>query len=626
MKVLFNGRNKPMTRKSGYLGIVCFILMLTVLTTGSYAEQSYKELVGNVKIGSVDSGKTIRVPYITWGGDMATFYANGGTSTRKGSIFDQKGLNLQLTQGDDFVQQVRDYLSGKTPFLRGTFHMIGLASEVINTDKRTQGMVIAQMTWSAGDHMVVRSDIKTARDLKGKTIVLQRGGPHVGMLDDILHTAQLGWNDVRVIWASDLTGSNNAPASMFRKNKDIGACFVISPDMIGLTGGLTNTGSGAEGTVSGSRVLVSTADLSRSIADVYVCRKDYFDAHPDLVTKFVTGYLKGCEEVLDLKKAYEAKGSAEYMKLLKLTQDIYGKAVIPTLEEDAHGLLSDCTFVGYPGNVAFFNQKNNLHGFDIFQKKSLDLAVNLGYAKTKKPLLKTGVNFSSSAVTGSLKKTQSVKKERFRGEAVKKEIEQLSSGGGLDDKTIISFTISFDPNQMNFNVKTYKAEYDRVIEMADKYGNAVVAIRGHSDPSKTLLDLVKAGVSKGALKRSGTIGNYSYSFNGRPLDLADTPKLVKLIESGGFDGAAENNPRETMQAALNLSKKRADAVRNSIMAYAKTKGLPFDTSQIQSAGVGISEPFISKPSSMEEARKNMRVEFRLMRVAAEAVKKSDFDF
>ena len=31
--------------------------------------------------------------------------------------------------GDDFVQQVRDYRAGKSPFLRGTFHMIGLASE-----------------------------------------------------------------------------------------------------------------------------------------------------------------------------------------------------------------------------------------------------------------------------------------------------------------------------------------------------------------------------------------------------------------------------------------------------------------------------------------------------------------
>jgi len=32
----------------------------------------------------------------------------------------------------------------------------------------------------------------------------------------------------------------------------------------------------------------------------------------------------------------------------------------------------------------------------------------------------------------------------------------------------------------------------KLVELADKFGSAVVAIRGHSDPTKTLLELVKA--------------------------------------------------------------------------------------------------------------------------------------
>ena len=47
--------------------------------------------------------------------------------------------------------------------------------------------------------------------------------------------------------------------------------------MVGLCGGLRNTGT-AEGTVK-APALVSTAELSRSIADVYVCRKDFYDAN-----------------------------------------------------------------------------------------------------------------------------------------------------------------------------------------------------------------------------------------------------------------------------------------------------------------------------------------------------------
>ncbi|MBN2430513.1 MAG: hypothetical protein JXQ27_03525 [Acidobacteria bacterium] len=605
---------------------VCMLALGLGSTGYLRGQQNFKDLVGPVQVGPVRQTSPMAVPFITWGGDMATFYANGGLTTRSGTIFNKQGLNLKLESGDNFIQQVRDYMSGKTPFLRGTFRMIGMASEVIGSDPRTQGVVIMQMTWSAGDHMVVRPHLKTISDLKGKTVVLQQGGPHVGMLDDILKTARLGWNDIKIIWAKELTGSPQSPAEMFRKDANIAACFVITPDMIGLCGGLQNTGSGAEGTVRGARVLVSTAELSRSIADVYVCRKDFYDENTAVVLKFVAGYFKACEEVLKLKRDYESKGSPQYMDLLRLTQSIYGKDVIPTLEEDAHGLLSDCTFVGYPGNVEFFTKKNNLHGFEAFLKSSLDLAVGQGYARQRSAFLSSGFDYSLPIFTDYLATITIQKRERFRAEVVQKEIEELSAGGALDERTIITFTINFEPNQTDFSTNRYGSEYQRVVEMADKYANAVIAIRGHSDPTKTLYDLVKAGIAKGVLQQSGSRGNYRYSFKGKPLDITETENILKLIEAGAFDGVQDYNPRQTMQAALNLSRKRAEEVRDTIIAYCRGKGLELDQSQIQAVGVGIREPFIAKPGNMEEARQNMRVEFRLIRITAEAESSTVFDF
>ena len=81
-----------------------------------------------------------------------------------------------------------------------------------------------------------------------------------------------------------------------------------------------------------------------------------------------------------------------------------------------------------------------------------------------------------------------------------------------------------------------------------------------------------------------------------------------------------------MQAALNLSRKRAEAVRKAVIEYANSQGLTIDQSQIQPIGVGITEPVIPKPSSMSEAEKNMRVEFRLIRIKPEVMNESDFDF
>jgi hypothetical protein len=587
--------------------------------------QDFRASIGSPAIGPVSKSKQLQLPYITWGGDVATFHANGGLQTTQGSIFAQQGLSFDMQPADDFAQQIKDYMSGKSPFLRGTFRMMGLASEIIGKDPRTKGVVILQMTWSAGDHLVARQGLKTLSDLKGKTIAIQQGGPHVGMLDDILKTAQLSWSDIRLIWAKDLTGSSDSPAEILRNNPAVDACFAITPDMLGLCGGVDATGTGAEGTIQGAHVLVSTAELSRSIADVYVCRKDFFDANRDLIDKFVAGYLKGCEELIDLKNKYEAGGSAEYERILTMAQNIYGKEVIPVLEE-GHGLVSDCTFALYPGNVNFFTQQGNLTGFESFQQSALNLAVSQGYAKEKMGLLPSGLNYQSDRFLKYLTKTTMERGERFRAEAVLEEIELLSSGGELDEKTILSFTINFEPNQTGFSAVQYGAEFQRVIESSQRFGNAVIAIRGHSDPTKTLLDLIKAGSQKGILKRSGSSGNYRYSLRGRPLDLEATRDLVSLIEAGSFDGASDHNPRETMQAALNLSKQRAVEVLKAITDYASSKGVEMDASQIQPVGVGIREPFVAKPSNLNEAKQNMRVEFRIIRVPAEATNASDFDF
>ena len=81
-----------------------------------------------------------------------------------------------------------------------------------------------------------------------------------------------------------------------------------------------------------------------------------------------------------------------------------------------------------------------------------------------------------------------------------------------------------------------------------------------------------------------------------------------------------------MTAALNLSKERAEAVKDAIVGFAKEKQYLLDATQIAPTGLGISKPLIAKPRNLEEAKENMRVEFKLMRVSAEVAKPSDFDF
>ena len=315
-----------------------------------------------------------------------------------------------------------------------------------------------------------------------------------------------------------------------------------------------------------------------------------------------------------------------------MMQNIYGKEVLPTLEEDAHGLIADCTFVGQPGNIAFFNDPSNtITGFEGFNKAGLDMAVNWGFARQRYALIPSDLDFNSSTFKNLLTTTVTaptqLKQTRFKKETVRAEIESFNEDAVLDEKTLISFTIQFKANQDTFSDAEYQEEFDRVVELASKYGNAAIAIKGHSDPSRTLSVLVKTGLQKGILRRTGTRGNYKYFMDGKAFSLEDTGNLIRLIQQKKFDdGSSIESPYQVMRAALKLSEQRGQAVKQAIITYARRKNARIDPDQIVPVGVGIKEPVIAKPTSPAEAAENRRVEFALIKVSAEAVAASDFDF
>lgn len=613
------------------IGASAFVITLFLVLAAAYGQDSekktFEQTLGELKVGSVEASDPTPLPYLTWGGDVATFHANGGVTTQKDSIFGKAGLNFKLTNGDDFQQQVKDYVSGKTPYLRGTVHMLAQASEAINRDAKTKPVMVLQLTWSAGDHIVARENIKKLNDLKGKKIALQAGGPHLGLLDDSLKAAGLKWSDVTVVWTKNLTG-DGSPGELFKKDASIDAACVISPDMIGLCSGIDQKGTGAEGTVKGAHVVNSTASMSRSIADVYVVRSDYYKANPEKVQKFVVGYLKATEQLLGWKATYnDGKGkSPEYMNVLKLAQTIYGAKVLPTLEADAHGLVADATFVRIPGNESFFNDKANLTGFEPKTKGALDMALTLGLIKDKYGFDKADWDYKKISEEVGVKYVPPV----FATNRVKGEVTDFAKD--LDSNTIFSFEIKFEPEQTTFNIDTYAADFQRLMEASRTFGNSVILIRGHSDPTLALQNFFWAARAKGLL----TGESPNFKFKDKALDLADTGEVIRAIQNENLAGLTRkdkdgkvvsiDDPKTTVAAALQLSKTRADTVKTTLQEYAKKKGYALDLSQIQPQGVGIAEPINPRPRNMQQAKENMRVEFRVVRVKAESLNENDFNF
>ena len=67
---------------------------------------------------------------------------------------------------------------------------------------------------------------------------------------------------------------------------------MIIPDALALTSNGT-VGTGAEDSVKGARILLSTKTANRIIADVYAVRADYFESNRAAVERFVRGLIEG---------------------------------------------------------------------------------------------------------------------------------------------------------------------------------------------------------------------------------------------------------------------------------------------------------------------------------------------
>ena len=179
--------------------------------------------------------------------------------------------------------------------------MINMAAEAASKDPRTKPVVIYQMTWSAGgDALVVKGDVQSgARSCKGKTIALQAYGPHVDYLTKILADAGLSTRDVNAeVGARPHRHRATRPPRRCAQGS-VDAAFVIIPDAMALTSNGT-VGTGAEDSVKGARILLSTKTANRIIADVYAVRSDYFEANRPAVESFVRGLIEGREALRDL--------------------------------------------------------------------------------------------------------------------------------------------------------------------------------------------------------------------------------------------------------------------------------------------------------------------------------------
>lgn len=335
----------------------------------------------NTSVGPVNKTVPLRVPMITWGGDMVSLLANGmNTRTQPDSVMAKAGLDYEFVLQDNFDKQLQDYLSGASPYLRCTIGMCNQALDLITKDPRTKPVVIYQLTWSrGGDTLVAKNNIMRVDQLKGKTIAIQAYGPHVDFMTTLLTQSGLKMSDVNLKWMEDLTLSPNSPASALQL-EDIDASFMIISDAYGLTSG-RRVGTGKNDSIEGARMIISTMYARRIIADVYVVRSDYFENNKSEVQSFVQSLMTASAEFKNLM------GDLSNPRKLKL-QEVSAEVLLgdKTAQLDIENLYYDAQFVNKQGNVDFFSNPAFPYRLDVLNSQVQDAFNAIGLIETKTPM------------------------------------------------------------------------------------------------------------------------------------------------------------------------------------------------------------------------------------------------
>jgi NitT/TauT family transport system substrate-binding protein len=400
--------------------------------------------------------RTVRFAMNVWAGWAPIIYANNGF--KPGKLWKTPGgkdFKVELTLIDDPVAMRDAYAAGNVHIGWATLDMIPLFLESLRRDSRVMPRVYQQVDWSnGGDGIVVRENIKTVSDLRGKTLVLAQNSPSHYFALNALINAGVQPSEVKFKFTQDAFQA----AAAFNGDKSIAGCVSWAPDIYNLS------------KVKGNRMLVNTGTANKLIADVWFARADFAKDNPDVIE----GLARGIFDAMTALKDQPAKQTAA-----KLMAAGYS---IP--ETDALNMLGDAHSTNHAENREFFLNQNNPTNFERTWNTAYFLYKRIGAVGDRIEFDQV-MDFSVIQKLGAEPKYASQKSEydvQFvpaSASTIKGESEEILT------KTVV---IHFFPNSWDLNKKVTKEVnaafvIEEVGRLAGQFGAARIVIEGHTDSS-----------------------------------------------------------------------------------------------------------------------------------------------
>jgi len=436
-----------------------------------------------------DQEKIVEFPINVWIGWLPIVAANHGFRPNADSIFTKEyGFKVNLKLIDDPVVARDAFASGESHILWGTLDMMVLFAPELMRDSRTAPRIFQQVDWSnGGDGVVVRGAVATARDLKGKTIVYAQNSPSQYFINNLLLNAGIQPSEV----THRYTATAFEAAAAFVADKSIDACVSWAPDIYNIPE-----------KVPGTRILTTTSEANKLIADVWAARADFAKDHPEIIKGLVSGVFKAMDEL---------KNDTFKAKAFQWMAEGYGMPV-----DEVQGMAADAHSTNFAENKSFFLNQNEAANFERTWK-------NITFVYRELGLVGTPVRFDEVmdfSVIQQLEKegTFASQKDEYRTQFVPTSYSRVQAEAPILTQTI---RINFYPNSANIYEPTHDdlgrpiantlydptadATLEKVGRLAGQYERAVIAVVGHTDASMRGKGVRDEDVRKLSLDRADAV-------------------------------------------------------------------------------------------------------------------------
>jgi NitT/TauT family transport system substrate-binding protein len=458
--------------------------------------------------------ETVKFALNVWAGWGPIILANDGF--KAGKVWKTpagKPFKVELVLSDDPVAMRNAYAAGEVHIGWATLDMVPLFMEgfVEAKDSRVMPRIFQQIDWSnGGDGIVVRENIKTVSDLRGKTIVLAQNSPSQYFLLNMLVAGGVQPSEVKMQY----TNTAFEAARAFEVDKTIAGAVSWAPDIYKLS------------EIKGNRMLVTTATANKLIADVWFARADFAKDHPDKIEALVRGIFDAMEDLKDQTKKQQCA---------KLMGEGYS---IPASE--CINMFGDAHNTNWAENYQFFLNQNNPTNFERVWRQAYYLYRKINSITHQAVPFDQVMDFSVIEKLGKDKKYSSQKNEYTIALAPKAVSEIKAESDEILTNTVV---IHFYPNSWDLKKtvtkdvdgKTVEELYDPSVDLVleeigkltEQFGAARVIIEGHTDSSyrgQVPASLVKelssnrANAVKAALIEKFSLDPNKFSAEGRGWD------------------------------------------------------------------------------------------------------------